>query len=259
MFAKMSKRPLQTKQMKKKTKKTKKTKKENDDFYTSVFKTLGGNDRTNTTLQGGQVFEFFKSSRLNRDVLAGIWDEATQRQPGGLNSAKFKVALQLITLAQHGIPPKLANLSDKTPPPQLQYPPIQGQQLSSGVTDPFNWLSEKTGEIKTGSTSSLVSSNDVIRGQGQGQGQGQMDLFGHISQDSQSNVSVDWTVSGVVGGGGVSQPQSKRESPVLGSANPSTWYASKRASTKTLPFMQDDNPLSPSSSPQVGSSGVTGG
>ena len=75
-------------------------------------------------MQGGQVFGFFLSSGLTKSALGDIWDEATQKQSGGLNLAKFINAMKLIALAQKGIPPKLPNIAMNAPVamPQMNYP-----------------------------------------------------------------------------------------------------------------------------------------
>merc|ERR1712129_487672 len=106
------------------------------------------------TVQGGQVFGFFLTSGLNKAALGDIWDEATQKQSGGLNVAKFINAMKLISLAQKGIAPKLMTIQQNggsVPIPQMKYPshiqppqpnaspiqPQQQQQQKQAPADPF--------------------------------------------------------------------------------------------------------------------------
>eukprot|EP01083_Nonionella_stella_P214736 773499_1 len=89
-------------------------------FYEQLFRSF---DTQNFgTVQGGQVFGFFLSSGLNKAALGDIWDEATQKQSGGLSVQKFINAMKLISLAQRGIAPKLSNINTSISLPQMQYP-----------------------------------------------------------------------------------------------------------------------------------------
>merc|ERR1719410_2862380 len=93
-----------------------------DQFYQQLFRSFDAQNFG--TVQGGQVFGFFLSSGLNKAALGDIWDEATQKQSGGLSLPKFINAMKLISLAQKGIPPKLGNIAQNAPVsiPQMQYP-----------------------------------------------------------------------------------------------------------------------------------------
>eukprot|EP00485_Elphidium_margaritaceum_P001065 CAMPEP_0202695512 /NCGR_PEP_ID=MMETSP1385-20130828/9093_1 /ASSEMBLY_ACC=CAM_ASM_000861 /TAXON_ID=933848 /ORGANISM="Elphidium margaritaceum" /LENGTH=891 /DNA_ID=CAMNT_0049351553 /DNA_START=69 /DNA_END=2741 /DNA_ORIENTATION=- len=91
-------------------------------FYAQLFRSF---DPQNVgCVQGGQVFGFFMSSGLNKAALGDVWDEATQKQTGGLTLAKFVDAMRLIALAQKGVPPKRANIQQHLPLPiaHLKYP-----------------------------------------------------------------------------------------------------------------------------------------
>merc|ERR1719410_2188338 len=101
-----------------------------DQFYQQLFRSF---DVQNFgTVQGGQVFGFFLSSGLNKAALGDIWDEATQKQSGGLSLPKFINAMKLISLAQKGIAPKLANITPNLPIPPMKSPShLQPPQPSS--------------------------------------------------------------------------------------------------------------------------------
>eukprot|EP00486_Rosalina_sp_Unknown_P011623 CAMPEP_0201591954 /NCGR_PEP_ID=MMETSP0190_2-20130828/189977_1 /ASSEMBLY_ACC=CAM_ASM_000263 /TAXON_ID=37353 /ORGANISM="Rosalina sp." /LENGTH=889 /DNA_ID=CAMNT_0048050499 /DNA_START=34 /DNA_END=2706 /DNA_ORIENTATION=+ len=132
-------------------------------FYSQLFQTF--DTQKFGTVQGGQVFGFFLSSGLNKAALGDIWDEATQKQSGGLNVAKFANAMRLISLAQRGIAPKLQNIAPNSPVPvakmqypshlqmpnmnqasQSQQPVVQSQQAQKPAEpDPFGGLTSGLG------------------------------------------------------------------------------------------------------------------
>merc|ERR1712228_275644 len=124
-----------------------------DQFYQQLFRSF--DPQNFGTVQGGQVFGFFLSSGLNKAALGDIWDEATQKQSGGLSVAKFINAMKLISLAQKGIAPKLGNIGQNgsVPIPQMKYPShIQPPQPSTSPgtakkapSDPFGGLTQGLG------------------------------------------------------------------------------------------------------------------
>lgn len=92
-------------------------------FYMQIFQMLDQAKRG--VIEGKQVFAFFVTSGLHKGALAEIWDEAKAKQAGGLTPTEFVLAMNLIALAQGGLPPKRANMAGRgnLPPPKMEYPP----------------------------------------------------------------------------------------------------------------------------------------
>lgn len=89
-------------------------------FYTALFQILDTDKKQ--ALSGGQVFQFFLSSQVNKAALADIWDAV--KSNGVLQVRGFMTAMKLITLAQNGVKPDVNSLNNYqyVGPPRLQYP-----------------------------------------------------------------------------------------------------------------------------------------
>lgn len=138
----------------------------NDEFYTAIFRSF--DPQNFGTVQGGQVFGFFLSSGLNKSALGDIWDEATQKQSGGLTVSKFINAMKLIALAQKGIAPKLANIASNAPlalpqmayPANIKKPQLQQAAAKQAESDPFGGLTKGLGFDPQPSTVSMPIHNN---------------------------------------------------------------------------------------------------
>ncbi|CAH1257083.1 EPS15L1 [Branchiostoma lanceolatum] len=70
-------------------------------------------------VDAGEAAAFLKRSGLRESVLHKIWNLADQEGAGYLDKNGFIVALQLVSLAQHGQDVSLENLSPSIPPPTM--------------------------------------------------------------------------------------------------------------------------------------------
>lgn len=216
-------------------------------FYAELFKTF--DPQNFGTIQGGQVFGFFLSSRLTKAALGDIWDEATQKQSGGLTVGKFINAMKLISLAQKGIAPKLANIAQHAPVamPRMQYPahlkkpaPPQRHQTPSAPQqqpppkaappDPFGGLTSDLGFPALGSSTAVAVSWDTPMA-GPGLSGHSAISGGDAKTTAFSSPSLGATPSKAEGGG----PSS--------SLSPSS-AASKGASVSINPTVNEYGPIS---------------
>ncbi|XP_035673612.1 epidermal growth factor receptor substrate 15-like 1 isoform X1 [Branchiostoma floridae] len=70
-------------------------------------------------VDAGEAAAFLKRSGLRESVLHKIWNLADQEGAGYLDKKGFIVALQLVSLAQHGQDVSVENLSSSIPPPTM--------------------------------------------------------------------------------------------------------------------------------------------
>eukprot|EP01084_Bolivina_argentea_P010027 18703_1 len=181
-------------------------------------------------VQGNQVFGLFLSSGLNKTALGDIWDEATQKQTGGLNLNKFINAIKLISLAQKGIKPTLQNVNLPQNQPitmaKMQYPP----QIELPSATPANKPDDAFASLTSGFGFKTASSTQPNDNKGDAKPVGP-------TWDASMGDSNPQTMDGGTGTNTVLSDNSTFDSPKFG-AIPNT---NNNAMTSSLGSLNDNN------------------